>query len=102
VIVRRDLPLGAIVAQTIHAAGESSPGGHLLPSDTRAIALSVPDEAALLRLEVDLIAAGVSFRAIREPDAPYNGALMAIGLTPVPRLQVRHLLSHLDLIKDPI
>lgn len=98
-IVRRDLPLGAIVAQTIHAAGESSPGGQFLPSDTRAIALSVPDEQALLCLEEQLRASKVLFKAIREPDPPYHGALMAIGIQPQPRAQLRPLLGHLDLIK---
>jgi hypothetical protein len=91
--------LGTIVAQTIHAAGESSPGGKFLPPDTRAIALAVPDEQALLRLEDDLKNAGIKFRAIREPDAPWNGALMAIGITPVVRDSVRHLLGRLELIR---
>lgn len=98
VIVRSDLPLGTIVAQTIHAAGESSPGPSL-PPDTRAVALAAPGEAALLRLEQDLILAGVQFRAIREPDAPYFGQLMAIGLSPVPKARLRGLLAHLQLLK---
>lgn len=88
-----------MIAQTIHAAGESSPGGQFLPSDTRAVALSVPDEAALLRLEDELRTAGINFRAIREPDAPYHGALMAIGIQPQPRANLRPLLQHLELIR---
>jgi hypothetical protein len=86
-----------MMAQTIHAAGESSPGN--LPPATRAVALAVPDEAALLRLEQELIAAGVAHRAIREPDAPYNGALMAIGIVPQPREPLRPLLGKLTLLK---
>lgn len=100
-MVRRDLPLGAVVAQTIHAAGESSPGPSL-PPDTHAIALSVPDELTLLRLEEQLVAAGVPFKAIREPDAPYFGQLMAIGVVPTAEPHVRKLLRRLPLIEGEI
>lgn len=97
-IIRADLPLGVQIAQTIHAAGESSPGN--LPEDTRAVALSVPDEATLLALEARLHAAGISFRAIREPDPPWNGALMAIGLVPVQRTpNLRQVLGRLPLVR---
>jgi hypothetical protein len=61
--------------------------------------LSIQDEAALLRLEEDLKLAGIPHRAIREPDAPYNGALMAIGIQPTPRVKLRPLLQSLELIK---
>lgn len=87
------------MAQTIHAAGESSPGPSL-PPDTRAVALAVPDEASLLAVERDLVAAGVPHRAIREPDAPYHGALMAIGVVPMPREPLRPLLGKLALLKE--
>jgi len=61
--------------------------------------LVVPDEAALLRLEQDLIIAEIEFRAIREPDAPYFGQLMAIGIVPLPKARLGGLLSHLQLIR---
>lgn len=96
-MIRRDLPLGVIVAQTIHAAGESSPGD--LPPDTHAVALQVPDEAALLAVHEILTGAAVSHRLIREPDAPYLGAAMAIGLPPQSRENLRPLLGKLALLR---
>jgi hypothetical protein len=99
VIVRGDVPLGVIVAQTIHAAGESSPGPSL-PADTRAVALAAKDEAELLDLERQLIECGIPHVAIREPDTPYLGALMAIGIAPMSRTtQTREVLRRFPLIR---
>jgi len=51
-----------------------------------------------LALEAKLKAAGVSFTAIREPDMPWNGQLMAIGLMPCVRSKtLRKLMSGLPL-----
>ncbi|WNM70121.1 peptidyl-tRNA hydrolase [Myxococcus phage Mx1] len=86
-----------MAAQTIHAAGESSPGN--LPEQTRAIALAAESEEHLLLLEAKLVAAGIPYKAIREPDAPWNGALMAIGIEPMPRAKLRPLLSGLPLLR---
>jgi hypothetical protein len=98
VVVRRDLPHGVQVAQVIHAAGESSPGN--LPEATHAVALHAKDEAQLLKIERALHEAGFQFKAIREPDAPWSGALMAIGLSPVTRSPtLRQLLGKLPLVK---
>jgi len=95
-IIRADLPLGAKLAQLIHAAGESSPGN--LPPETHAIALEAADEAALLKLESRLQQAGIPHTSIRELDAPYLGALMAIGLPPQPRSRlIRKYLSQYKL-----
>lgn len=80
-IIRSDLPLGTQLAQTIHAAGESSPGN--LPPATRAVALHIGSESELLELERALQEAGIPHNAIREPDAPWNGQLMAIGIRPM-------------------
>jgi hypothetical protein len=139
VIVRADLPRGIQAAQIIHAAGESSPGK--LPDGTFAIALSVPDEAALVR-ECDRLRGrgfveqppsaelteppeppsfwqrclrwlrqlwagasappqeqSLSFVPIREPDPPYHGALMAIGIVPARREALRRHLSSLPKLK---
>lgn len=79
--MRADLPRGVLAAQVVHAAGESSPGA--LPPNTTAVVLSVRSEAHLERIEARLVAGGVAHRAIREPDAPWQGALMAIGICPV-------------------
>jgi hypothetical protein len=86
VIVRADLPLGVQIAQTIHAAGESAKLlVEPLPPRTRAVGLHVPNEAALIELEMKLGENGFEFKSIREPDAPWDGALMAIGLKPQER-----------------
>jgi peptidyl-tRNA hydrolase len=72
--------LGAIAAQLVHAAGESSPGN--LPEGTIAVVLSAKDEQQLLDIEQKLIQKGVAHKAVREPDPPWNGQLMAIGVVP--------------------
>jgi peptidyl-tRNA hydrolase len=97
VIVRRDLPPGTQAAQIIHAAGESSPGN--LPSHTYAVALTCTDECELYELAIRLDAAGIKHKVIAEPDEPYNGAFMAIGIFPKPRSQIRRHLSNLPLLK---
>lgn len=65
----------------MHAAGESSPGD--LPSTTFAVVLAASDEAQLEQIEQDLRGRRIEHRAIREPDSPWDGALMAIGIQPV-------------------
>lgn len=97
IVVRRDLPFGLVLANIAHAAGESmfiSGTRHeelpsFNPHEALAIVLGARNEGRLLRLERSLIASRVEYIAIREHDAPYNGALMAIGIVPGPR----HLLS---------
>jgi len=96
--LREDLPRGVLAAQTVHAAGESSPGA--LPEGTYAVVLGVPNEAALLLIEERLCAFGIVHKAIREPDPPWCGALMAIGVVPVvDRKPVRRALGQLPLLK---
>lgn len=97
-IVRADLPRGVLAAQLIHAAGESSPGG--LPKGTRAVALGARCELDLVRIERRLQQLGIDHRAIREPDPPWDGALMAIGLVPVlDRTTLRRALRRLPLLE---
>lgn len=103
IIVRRDLPLGVIAAQTTHAAGESFAAyverwKSRPVSPTYAVVLEAASSRQLRKLEGQLKAHGVQHKAIREPDAPWNGALMAIGLWPVDRVLVRHLLKHYRLL----
>ncbi len=88
-IIRRDLPQGAQLAQTIHAAGESGPA----QSGTYAVALSARNEAELLKLHEKLSHYGVKHVLIREPDSPYNGAAMAIGIPPQSRGSLRRYLK---------
>ncbi len=96
-IVRRDLPRGAQAAQLIHAAGESSPGN--LPASTFAVALTCRDENELQQLAIRLDRDGCDFVLIREPDAPYHGQLMAIGVRPTLKSKVRRSLSNFPLVK---
>lgn len=92
------MPRGVVAANLVHAAGESSPGN--LPEGTHAYVLAVPDEVALCALADRLERAQIAFVRVVEPDAPYNNALMAIGLVPVSdRREVRRLLSSLPLLR---
>jgi hypothetical protein len=97
-IVRRDLPRGTQAAQLIHAAGHSSPGMNL-PAGTYAIALSCKDEFELQTLSERLMAAEIPHHRICEPDEPYNGELMALGLPPAYKSTYRRFVSNLPLIK---
>lgn len=96
-ITRADLPTGVQAAQLVHAAGESSPGK--LPPHTFAFALVVKDEAELKELGWQLFKNGVPHRSIYEPDAPWNGQMMAIGVVPGPRPFLRKFFSKLPLLK---
>jgi Peptidyl-tRNA hydrolase PTH2 len=98
IIVRADLPHGVQVAQTIHAAGESCEGP--LPSGTYAIALSVRDERELREVARRLWDAELPHKVITEPDSPYDGQAMAIGLFPTrERDRVRRVTSSLRLVR---
>lgn len=97
-MTRRDLPRGTQAAQLIHAAGHSSPG-EKLPQGTYAIALSCQDESELRALSERLEAAGIPHSRINEPDEPYNGQLMALGLPPAYKSTYRRFISNLPLIK---
>lgn len=97
IIVRSDLPLGALAAQITHAAGESviEP----VPSGTHAVVLAVPNQAKLLALERKLIDLNIPHAAIREPDEPWNNELMTIGLKPTHKHLVKKVLSNLSLLR---
>ncbi len=96
-VTRADLPHGVQAAQLIHAAGESSPGH--LSTGTYAFALVVKDEGALREFALRLFMSGVPHKMILEPDAPWNGQLMAIGVCPGPRKKLRKYFSNLKLLK---
>lgn len=95
--MRADLPRGIQAANLVHAAGESSPGG--LPSGTHAVVLTVPGEQELREVSAKLKAAEIVHVRIEEPDAPWHGALMALGLVPARKEDVRRHLSSLPLLK---
>jgi hypothetical protein len=69
-----------------------------VPSGTYAIALAVPDEAALVALAARLDAAGTRFKRIVESDGPYSGQLTALGVTPCLKHEVRRVLSDIPLL----
>lgn len=96
--MRDDLPRGVLAAQIVHASGESvrtpvDPGTH-------AVVLSVPDEATLVLVAECLALYQIDHVLIREPDEPWRGAAMAIGLAPVSdRRTVRRVLGQLSLLR---
>lgn len=62
--------------------------------------LGVRDESHIEDLERKLIERRIPHRAIREPDAPWNGALMSIGIEPVEdRCVLRPVTSSLPLLR---
>jgi len=81
----------------VHAAGESSPGG--LPPGTHAVVLAVPNEPALRAVAARLKLAQVEHVVIDEPDPPFNGELMAIGLAPKTKEVARRYVSSLPLLR---
>lgn len=98
VIVRADLPRGVQVAQTIHAAGESCEGP--VPAGTHAIALAARDETHLREIRDRIWRAGIPHTLICEPDPPYDGQAMAVGLWPTSdRPAVRRVTSDLPLLR---
>lgn len=70
-----------------------SAGKLTLPLDTHAVSLVAPDEQALLMLEQTLIENKIPHAAIREPDAPWNNQLLAIGVVPCERILVKKILQ---------
>ena len=96
-VVRSDVPRGIQAAMICHAAGESSPGN--LPADTYAIVLTCRDELHLALVADELEARGVALVRVHEPDPPYRGALMALGLRPARKEALRRHLSCLPLLR---
>jgi hypothetical protein len=94
ILVRLDLPLGVAMSQVAHAAGESfyvlgwrdgtEEAVRVDPSisQTRVVILGVKNEAKLVDALQRLREAHVEVSPIFEPDEPYNGQLMAIGVLP--------------------
>ena len=81
----------------MHAAGESSPGN--LPEGTHAIALVADDELALWRLDHVLRRAHVEHRLIIESEGPYAGQLLAIGVSPRRKEEVRRHVATFSLLR---
>lgn len=86
-----------LAAQVVHAAGESSPGN--LPEGTYAVVLAVAGAGELEELSKRLRLAGVRHHAIRESDPPYSGELMALGLEPARKSEIKRHLRQLQLLR---
>lgn len=87
--------MGTLTAQLVHAAGETGPAD----PGTHAVVLSAKNERHLLRIERQLIRKNIKHHSIREPDYPWNGAIMAIGLYPSSdRASVRPVTKKLKLL----
>ena len=63
------------------------------------MALAAKDEAELLKLEYKLNMADSPHRAVREPDPPWDGELMAIGISPIDRDQIKKFVKKYPLVK---
>lgn len=94
-VVRRDLPIGLLAAQIVHAAGESGPAD----AGTHAVVLTAPNEAALEAVSARLSAQGIAHMRIVENAPPYEGQLMAIGVPPARKEALRKHLSMLPLLR---
>jgi hypothetical protein len=79
----------------VHAAGESGPS----IEGTYAVVLTAPDEAALRAVRARLQLARVDFVSVTEPDPPWCGQLMALGLIPKRKEVLRRLVSSLPLLR---
>lgn len=85
-----------MVANTVHAAGESAG----VPPGTFAVALATADQSELEQVHKRLEELGVPHAAIRESQGEHAGELMAIGVEPVrDRSQIRKAVSSLPLVK---
>jgi len=63
--------------------------------------LSARDENHLLKIEQQLSNYKIKHHSIREPDSPWNGALMAIGLYPTSdRRAVKPITKKLKLLQE--
>jgi hypothetical protein len=85
-----------MVANTIHAAGESAG----VPPGTFAVALATADQTELEQVRDRLTELGVPFSAVVETQGEHAGQLMAIGVEPLrDRAQIRKAVSSLPLVK---
>lgn len=96
--MREDIPLGHQLAQVTHAAGESAKLGEL-PPGTHAVVLHAHPED-FVDFKYVLAREGIEFVLIQEPDEPYCGEIMAIGIKPQPRSKkLKKLMQHFKLAK---
>lgn len=89
---------GVIACQAAHAAGESlrAPAA----SDTHVVALVAEKSHDLVALSLTLREAGIHHALICEPDEPYNGSAVAVGIEPLEdRERVKPLVARFKLFR---
>jgi hypothetical protein len=82
----------------VHAAGESVVDGPA-PESTHAVVLMARDEAHLLAEAARLELRGARIVRVVEDQAPFAGQLMALGLPPGRRQDLRRLVSCLPMLR---
>ena len=99
-LVRRDLPFGVTLAQLAHAAADSIMHSRYLAltPGTTVVVLGVRNEITLKKWARKLSwrKHGVPHTLVREPDAPWNGQLMAIGVWPGERSKLEPIFKTLQ------
>lgn len=125
VVVRRDLPVGVLLAMVAHAAGESfyrlrlpsSEKEHLLskqedvgsiptggstfnPAETIAVVLGSRNEGRLTKLANALHNAGIAYVGIHEIDGEFAGQLMAIGVVPGDKDTISPLVNDFHMLRE--
>jgi len=99
-VVRADLSFGVQAAMLMHAVGISVKEPHV--DGMWALALHVRDEAHLMEVAGWLLKAGFGFVIYRDPDPPFNGAAMALGVAPTfERERLKKCLQRLPLVASP-
>ena len=103
-LIRRDLPFGTCLAQLAHAAGNSV-GEWMVnkpPLITEwadpmtVVVLGVRNQRVLLSWIRRLNKQNIKYTVVREPDEPWNGEAMAIGVWPGEREKLAPVFSELQ------
>ena len=91
--------VGVAAAQAAHAARESVRD---LPHDpeTHVAVLMADSSDQLVALSMELKVSGFHHVLICEPDEPYNGSAVAIGVEPMERARIQPLLAKLKSFRD--
>jgi hypothetical protein len=91
--------IGVAASQAAHAARESVRD---LPHDpeTHVAILMAESSDQLVAISLELKVAGLHHVLICEPDPPYNGSAVAIGIEPMERERVKPLLSSLKSFRE--
>lgn len=100
VIVRRELTGGALLAQVVHAAGESAASfgvnsGRCMPPDARAVVLVATKEQMQAIIDETEYRSDIRPWVITETDGPLAGSTTAIGFVTDNREKWKPIVGHL-------